>query len=158
MTYAFSILILACTILAFFLVARGRYASFGITQVLLRILVALPLLVSAVLLHFFRTAATASMIPAAFPMPHLLVLVTGVLEIVGAIGLFIPAFRRRAARWIAILMTAVFPANVYVAGQTIGGLQMPSIPVRLVMQLIYMLMVLFAGYGLPGRGSADSES
>jgi|SRR5450631_3368116 uncharacterized membrane protein len=158
MAYAPSILILACTILAFFLLARGRYASFGIPQVLLRILVALPLLLSAVLLHFFRTDASASMIPPAFPMPHLLVLITGVLEIVGAIGLFVPTFRRRAALWIAILMTAVFPANVYVAGQTIGSLQMPGVSIRLAMQIVYVLTVLLAGYGLPGRGSTGSES
>ena len=87
MTYAIPILVLACTILAFFGLARGRYALFGVTQILLRILVALPLLASAVLLHFFRTDASASIIPPVFPARHLLVLITGVLEILGAIGL-----------------------------------------------------------------------
>lgn len=158
MTYATPMLVLAGTIVAFFGLARGRYASFGVTQVLLRVLVALPLLVSAVLLHFFRTDASASIIPPVFPARHLLVLITGVLEILGAIGLFMPPVRRRAALWIAIMMVAIFPANVYAAGQMIGGLQMPGVPVRLAMQVVYILMALFSGYGLPGHDSASSKS
>jgi uncharacterized membrane protein len=158
MRYAIPILVLACTILAFFGLAQGRHAPFGVTQVLLRILVALPLLVSAVLLHFFRTDASASMIPPVFPARHLLVLITGVLEILGAIGLFMPAFRRRATLWIAIMMVAVFPANVYAAGQMIGGLQMPSVPVRLAMQVVYILLALVSGYGLPGHDGATSRN
>lgn len=158
MTYAIPILVLAFTILAFFGLARGRYETFGVTQVLLRALVAMPLLVSAVLLHFFRTDASASIIPPVIPARHFLVLITGVLEILGAVGLFMPAFRRGAALWIAIMMVAVFPANVYAAGQTISGLQMPGVPVRLVMQVVYILMVLFSGYGLPGRDSASTGS
>ena len=158
MTYAISILVLSITIVAFFGLARGRYAQFGGPQVLLRVLVALPLLVSAVLLHFFRTDASASMIPPLFPARHLLVLITGVLEILGAIGLFLPRFRRRAALWIAIMMVAIFPANVYAAGQVISGLQMPGVPVRLAMQVVYILMTLLAGYGLPGHDSASAKS
>lgn len=150
MTYAIPTLVLACTILAFFGLARGRYAPFGMKQVLLRIIVALPLFVSAVLLHFFRTDASASIIPPVFPARHLLVLITGVLEILGAIGLFLPLFRRPAALWTAIMMVAVFPANVYAAGQMIGGLQMPGVPVRLALQIVYILMLLLAGYGIPG--------
>lgn len=157
MRYAIPIAVLASTILAFFGVARGRYAPFGALQLLLQIVVALPLVLSAVLLHFFRTDASASIIPPAFPARHFLVLITGALEILGALGLFMPLVRRRAALWIAIMMVAVFPANVYAAGQTIGGLQMPGVPVRLAMQVAYILMTLVSGYGLPGRNSAGSE-
>ncbi len=158
MKYAIPMLVLAASILAFFGLARGRYASFGVMQVLLRILVALPLLVSALLLHLFRTDASASMIPPVFPARHLLILITGVLEILGAIGLFIPALRRRAALWIAIMMVAIFPANVYAAGQIVGGVQVPTVPARLTMQVVYILMALLSGYGLPGRDSASSRS
>jgi uncharacterized membrane protein len=123
---------------------------------LLRILVALPLLFSAVVLHFLKTDLSASMIPPAFPAPRFLILLTGVLEILGAIGLFVPAVRRQAAFWIAIFMVAIFPANICAAGRTIDGLTMPSVPVRLAMQVIYIWMILLAGYGWPWRrGNRD---
>jgi uncharacterized membrane protein len=56
------------------------------------------------------------MIPPVFHARHFLVLLTGALEMAGAIGLFLPFFRRPAAFWISILMVAIFPANVYAAG------------------------------------------
>ena len=82
---------------------------------------------------------------------------TGVLEILGAIGLFVPRTRRSAALWIAIMMVVIFPVNIYVAGQSYFGLQMPGVPVSLVMQMIYIWMVLLAGYGLPGRRKSEFE-
>jgi uncharacterized membrane protein len=151
MIYVIPILLLMITVWAFFSIGRGHYASFGAPQILLRILVALPLLVSGILLHFLRTDASASIIPPGFPAPHLLVLLTGVFEIAGAIGLFVPVFRRPAAFWIAVMMIAVFPANVYAAGRVIGGLQMPGVPLRTALQIVYIILVLLAGYGIPRR-------
>jgi uncharacterized membrane protein len=149
--YVISSAVLIAAIVLFFVLARGRYTQFGIAQTLLRILVALPLIFSGVALHFLRRHETTAMIPPFLPWPLFLVLLTGVFEIAGAIGLFIPGIRRSAALWIAILMVAVFPANIWVAGETVGGLQMPSVPVRLAMQVFYIWMVLLAGYGLPGK-------
>jgi uncharacterized membrane protein len=149
--FLISFAILIAAIALFFALARGRYADFGIPQLLLRILVALPLLLSAAVLHFLKHNEATAMIPPVVPSPVFIVLLTGVLEIAGAIGLFLPKTRRSAALWIAILMVAIFPANIWVAGQTFAGLQMPHVPVRLTMQVIYIWMVLLAGYGLPGR-------
>ncbi len=151
--FVISLSILIAPIILFFALARGRYTQFGIAQILLRILVALPLLLSAVVLHFLRRNEATAMIPPVVPSPIFFVLITGVLEIAGAISLFLPRLRRSAALWITILMVAVFPANIWVAGQTFGGLRMPTVPVRLAMQVIYIWMVLLAGYGLPGRRS-----
>ncbi len=149
-----SFAILIAAIVVFFILARGRYRQFGLAQLLLRILVALPLLISAVVLHFVHRNEATAMIPPLPPSPIFFVLLTGVLEIAGAIGLFVPRLRRSAALWISILMVLIFPANIWVAGQTFGGLQMPSVPVRLTMQVIYIWMVLLAGYGLPvGKSS-----
>jgi uncharacterized membrane protein len=74
---------------------------------------------------------------------------TGILEIAGALGLFVPRFRRPAAFWIAIMMVAIFPANIYSAGQVLDGFKFPSVPVRLAMQIVYIILVLLAGCGLP---------
>ena len=105
-----------------------------------------------------RTNEATAMLPPIFSNPAILVIATGVLEILGAIGLFVPKVRRSAALWIAIMMVLIFPVNVWVAGQTFAGLQMPSVPVRLTMQVIYIWMVLLAGYGLPRVGSQADRS
>jgi uncharacterized membrane protein len=149
MNYAIPILLLVLTILAFFAIGRGNYVPFGASQVLLRVLVALPLLVSAILLHFLRASLTASIIPPFFPARLFLALFTGACEIAGALGLFVPRVRRAAAFWIAITMVAIFPANVYSAGRVIEGFQFPAIPLRTAMQIVYIALVLLAGYGLP---------
>jgi uncharacterized membrane protein len=154
MAYAIPILVLVLTIAVFFGLARGRFANFGIPQLLLRILVALPLLFSGIALHFLRPAMVASMIPPIFPARYFLAVFTGILEIAGAIGLFVPRIRRPAALWTAWMMVAIIPANIYVAGKTIAGNPMPSIPIRTAMQVVYIVLVLLAGYGIPGRDSA----
>jgi uncharacterized membrane protein len=63
------------------------------------------------------------MVPDSIPRPDLLVTVTGLCEILGAIGLLVPPFTRWAAIGLAVLLIALFPANVRASreGITIGG-------------------------------------
>jgi uncharacterized membrane protein len=153
MNYAIPIAVLVLTIAAFFTLARGHYKSFGTFQIVLRVFAALPLLISGIYLHFFRMHLVASIIPPVFPARDFLAILTGIFEIAGAIGLFLPRFRRAAAFCIALMMVAIIPANVYAAGQLVGGLRFPSIPVRTAMQLVYIAVVLLAGFGLPKLSS-----
>jgi hypothetical protein len=46
-------------------------------------------------------------------------------------------------------MVVIFPANVYAANQFVGGLHMPSVPIRTVLQVIYIVLLLMAGWGFP---------
>ena len=149
MNYAITTLLLILVVIGFILLARGHYRQFGVVQVGIRVLVALPLLLSGVVLHFLRLQDTVRMMPPGFPAPAFLVHLTGILEILGAVGLFLSAWRRRAALLLAVLMVAVYPANVYVAGRVVGGLQMPGVAVRTVMQVVFILLILLAGFGLP---------
>jgi uncharacterized membrane protein len=55
------------------------------------------------------------MVPSAFPRADMLVTATGILEIVGAVGLMIPTVARYAAVGLFLLLIAVFPANVRAA-------------------------------------------
>jgi uncharacterized membrane protein len=142
--------ILVITVAVFFAWAQTGLADFGWPQWVLRVVVALPLLVSGPM-HFARTALYASIIPPFFPERPQLVLLTGALELAGAIGLLLPMFRRAASACLAILMIAIFPANVYAANQTIGGLHLPSVPTRTAMQVVYILLTLTAGWGIPSR-------
>ena len=54
-----------------------------------------------------------AIVPPRLPGPGLLVTVTGVLELLGAMGLLLPCTRVPAALCLLVLMLAMFPANVY---------------------------------------------
>jgi uncharacterized membrane protein len=56
-----------------------------------------------------------AIVPPTLPAPAVLVTVTGVLELLGAIGLLIPATQVAAAICLFVLMLAMFPANIYAA-------------------------------------------
>lgn len=150
MIYALCLLELAAVVALFFALARGGFRSFGIPQTVLRVVAVLPLLVSGSA-HLLAPTAMAQAIPPVFPARTLLVILSGLCELAGAGGLLLPAWRRRAAVAVALLMIAVFPANIYIAGQTVHGLRMPGVAVRLAMQVAYILLVLTAGWGLPVR-------
>lgn len=54
-----------------------------------------------------------AIVPPRLPAPGLLVTVTGVLELLGAVGLLLPVTRVAAAVCLLVLMLAMLPANVY---------------------------------------------
>ena len=56
-----------------------------------------------------------AMVPPALPAPELLVTVTGILELAGAVGLLLPRTWPWAAGGLSALLVAMFPANVYKA-------------------------------------------
>lgn len=93
-----------------------------------------------------RRADLVRMIPPAFPKKEWIVTVTGYLEIAGAIGLLLPAFSLTASVCLIVLLIAMFPANVYAARKhlTIGGKPVPKLPVRGVLQLIFITAILLA--------------
>jgi uncharacterized membrane protein len=49
------------------------------------------------------------------------------------------------------MMVAIFPANVMVAGKAVEGIEMPGLVVRTTMQVVYIALILLAGYGAPER-------
>jgi uncharacterized membrane protein len=69
-----------------------------------------------------------AIVPPQLPAPGLLVSITGVLELLGAVGLLLPATRVAAAVCLFLLMLAMFPANVYAA-------RMPNPPTSMTTQL-----------------------
>lgn len=67
------------------------------------------------ILHFAMPVSYIRIVPPRLPRPDLLVLVSGAAEILGGIGLLIPRLRRPAGSGLALLLVAVFPANIYMA-------------------------------------------
>ena len=56
-----------------------------------------------------------AIVPPALPAPELLVTITGILELAGALGLVLPVIWPWAAAGLSALLVALFPANVYKA-------------------------------------------
>lgn len=81
------------------------------------------LFVGAGLLHLVAPDAYAAAMPPWLPAHRALILASGVAEIAGGLGLLVPhAGVRRAAGWgLALLLVAVYPANVHMALAGVGG-------------------------------------
>jgi len=80
------------------------------------------------------------MVPPAFPAPATIITITGVLEILGAVGLLVPLTARAAAICLAIILAAMFPANIRAAREhlTILGRPAPELMLRSVIQLLFI--------------------
>lgn len=65
--------------------------------------------------HFVLTKWLVMAMPPYLPWHRELVLVSGVFEIAGGVGLLIPRLRRAAGWGLVALFVAVFPANIHMA-------------------------------------------
>lgn len=95
--------------------------------------------------HFVGMRADLiSMVPPALPQPGLLVTITGLLELAGAVGLLLPRTTPWAAGGLAALLIAMFPANVYAAleGLTISGEPAMALVPRALLQLLFLAVTL----------------
>jgi uncharacterized membrane protein len=72
-------------------------------------------MILAGLMHFRAPGAYVRMMPAWLPAHRELVLVSGVFEVLGGLGVLIPATRTAAAWGLVALFIAVFPANLNMA-------------------------------------------
>jgi uncharacterized membrane protein len=99
---------------AFWLAGSLGVTIFQHSRTVLRTALGLMFLLTASAHWGRRRRDLIRMAPPLFPRPDLLVTVTGLLEISGAIGLFIPGTARAAAICLALLLIALFPANIRV--------------------------------------------
>lgn len=72
-------------------------------------------MMSAGVLHLLRPEMFVKIVPDWLPAPRALVLVSGVCEMAGGLGLLAPRTRKAAGWGLAALFIAVFPANVSMA-------------------------------------------
>ncbi len=85
------------------------------------------------------------MVPKPFPYPRQIVFVTGLLEILGAIGLLIPPVRTAAGICLALLFVAMFPANIKAALGQVPLRGRPATPLwlRLPMQVLFIALAVW---------------
>jgi uncharacterized membrane protein len=96
--------------------------------------------------HFNRLRADLiRMVPRQLPNPGALVTATGVAELLGAVGLLVPMTARLAAVGLAVLLVALFPANIYAArsGATLAGRPATPLRWRLPLQILWIALLLW---------------
>ncbi|MGD0548259.1 MAG: hypothetical protein ABR991_10600 [Terracidiphilus sp.] len=93
-----------------------------------------------------RRSDLIAMVPPAFPQPALLVTLTGLFELAGAVALQFPRLAPYATASLFLMLIAIFPANVYAARHhlTIAGRPVPSLLTRAAIQLIFLIALWFA--------------
>jgi uncharacterized membrane protein len=62
--------------------------------------------------HFVNTSSFTGIVPDYLPAHLALVLLSGLAEIAGGVGILMPRHRRRAGQGLILLLIAVFPANI----------------------------------------------
>jgi len=100
------------------------------------------------ILHFVQDDSFAAIVPPLLPFPKLIVWVTGVMELVLAVGLVLPKYRKMSGFWLAPYLLAVLPANIYMAMNNIPLGDMAASPtalwVRVALQFPLIALILWA--------------
>ena len=92
------------------------------------------------------------MVPPALPNPGLLVTITGLLELAGAVGLLRPRTAPWAAGGLTALLVGLFPANVYAALNGITTSPEDALVPSTLMQLVFLAAtVAVLGSSVRGR-------
>ena len=120
----------------------------GLLRQRLRILLAVVMIGIGVT-HFVKPDDFAAIVPPSFPAKMALVLISGVAEIAGGVGLLLPRWRRWASLGLVALYVAVFPANVNMAVNdvAVAGVHGPAalLWLRLPFQLVFIAWAIFVG-------------
>ena len=92
--------------------------------------------------HFAQTQGMASMLPGWVPYRTEIVLVTGVLELAAAVGLWVPGMTRTVGALLILMFLGFLPVNVYAAVERIdfGGHGMG--PVYLLARVPFQLLLV----------------
>lgn len=112
------------------------------------------------ILHFTHPQVFVKSVPPYVPMPLEMVYVSGVFEIIGGIGVSIPAVRKWAGYGLLALLVAVYPANIHMA---LNPEQFPTIPPvvlwgRLPFQALFMAWVWYCAISSLNRERHDLNS
>jgi uncharacterized membrane protein len=85
------------------------------------------------------------MVPGWLPRPHLVVFATGLLELLGARGLLLPTTLPLAGTCLALLLVAMFPANIKAARHHVMIGTKPATPLwfRTVVQVVFVAALLW---------------
>jgi uncharacterized membrane protein len=95
--------------------------------------------------HFSLTEVEMRIVPPVIPWPRAAVLISGVFELLGAVGILIPATRRAAGIGLFLLTIVVTPANVYMLQHAeLFNVPRWALIVRLPFQVVLLALILWS--------------
>ena len=99
------------------------------------------------LMHFVQEESFTAIMPPFIPFPKLIVWTTGLMELVFAILLILPRYRKLAGFLLAPFLLAVLPANIHMAMNNIPFGEMSATPttlwLRVALQFPLILLILW---------------
>ena len=96
--------------------------------------------------HFVRTEEMAAMLPPSVPYRVGLIYVTGVFELLGAAGVWVPRLRRLTGICLIVMLLCVLPANVYAALNRVAFGGHEAGPAYLLVRVPFQLLVAWWVY------------
>src|SRR5574341_2643644 len=96
--------------------------------------------------HFIKTEEMAAMLPPFVPNHAEIILVTGVFELLGAIGVWIPRLRKITGLCIILMLIGILPANIYPAINRVDFGGHGSGPVYLLVRIPFQIFVIGWAY------------
>ena len=96
--------------------------------------------------HFLRTEEMAAMLPPSVPFRLGVIYLTGLLELVGAIGVWIPRLVRLTGLLLILMLIGLLPANIYSAVNRIDFGGHGAGPAYLFVRVPFQLFVIWWTY------------
>jgi uncharacterized membrane protein len=96
--------------------------------------------------HFIRTEEMSSMLPPSIPYRVELIYLTGILELLGAIGVWIPRLMRLTGLCLILMLLGILPANIYSAISRVDFGGHRAGPAYLLVRVPFQLLVIWWTY------------
>jgi uncharacterized membrane protein len=96
--------------------------------------------------HFIRTEQMAAMLPSSVPYRTELIYFTGVLELLGAIGVWIPGLTRLTGLLLILMLIGILPSNIYSAINRVDFGGHGAGPAYLLVRIPFQLFVIWWTY------------
>jgi uncharacterized membrane protein len=96
--------------------------------------------------HFIRTEAMAEMLPPSLPYRTGLIYLTGILELLGAVGVWIPGLTRLTGLLLILMLIGILPSNIYSAINRVDFGGHGAGPAYLLIRIPFQLFVIWWTY------------
>ena len=101
--------------------------------------------------HFIRTEEMSQMLPPIVPYRIEIIYLTGVLELLGAVGVWIPHLTRFTGLCLMLMLISILPANIYSALNHVDFGSHGAGPTYLLVRVPFQLFVLWWTYYATGQ-------
>ena len=110
------------------------------------------------LMHFVQEESFTAIVPPSIPFPKLIVWITGFMELVFAVFLVLPRYRKLAGLLLAPFLLAVLPANIYMAMNNVPFGEMSATPTILWLRVVLQFPLIVSILWVTGNISRSCKS